>query len=83
MATGQHESSDNRVAYGTGGTGEGIFKRGKKKSAKKTTQKASKGRGRPKGSKTKAKATKAAGAKRGRPRKTSAKAAGRKAARKR
>ena len=80
IATGQHEQSTNRVEYGTGGTGEGKFKRNGKRS-----QKASKGtakRGRPKGSKN---ARKATGAKRGRPAgsKNKAKAAGRKAAKKR
>ena len=36
MRTGQHESSDNRVEYGTGGTGEGVFKRSKSGSKTKT-----------------------------------------------
>jgi len=78
MATGQHTESKNRVEYGTGGTGEGKFKRaGSRKSASKGTQKASRGRGRPKGSTTKAKATKRSGGR------AAAKKAGRKAARKR
>jgi hypothetical protein len=35
IATGQHESSTNRVKYGTGGTGNGTFKPAKAKAAKK------------------------------------------------
>lgn len=42
LQTGQHESSTNRVTYGTGGTGAGVFKRAGRKSAaaKTTTRKA-------------------------------------------
>lgn len=71
LATGQHEKSDNRVEYGTGGTGQGIFKRAKK--GKASAAKAPAKRGRP------AKAAKAP-AKRGRPKgSTNKKAAARKA----
>lgn len=43
VRTEQHEPSDNRVTYGTGGTGEGIFKRkGKGNSKPAATKKASK-----------------------------------------
>jgi hypothetical protein len=70
MRTGQHEKAENRVEYGTGGTGNGTFKPAKAakstkasskknssaKSSKKTTTKATgKKRGRPAGSKNKAK----------------------------
>jgi hypothetical protein len=61
IKTGQHEKAKNRVEYGTGGTGDGSFKKAKKGTAKKAAQKASKPsrkRGRPKGSTTKAKAQK-------------------------
>lgn len=82
IATGQHESSENRVEYGTGGTGEGKFKRGKTRKAAPKRSTGTAKRGRPKGSKN---ARKATGAKRGRPKgsKNKAKAAGRKAAKKR
>lgn len=70
MRTGQHEASANRVEYGTGGTGEGTFKRAKAGRAQKASKPAAK-RGRPKGSKNATKAQKPAqkrtGAKRGRP----------------
>jgi hypothetical protein len=70
MRTGQHEASANRVVYGTGGTGEGVFKRakagraqsGSKPAAKKTGAKA----GRKPASRQKP-AQKPTGAKRGRP----------------
>ena len=69
LATGQHESSENRAKYGTAGTGEGIYKprRGRKPASKTTgaTRKAKRGPGRPKGSKSRPKAT--ATARRGRP----------------
>lgn len=78
MRTEQHESSTNRVTYGTGGTGQGTFKRAKAATKAKAAQKASKPaakRGRPKGSKNaqktlkgaQARAQKRTGAKRGRP----------------
>lgn len=41
LRTGQHEAAANRVEYGTGGTGEGVFKRRKSGSAKKATAKKS------------------------------------------
>lgn len=42
VRTGQHEPSDNRVTYGTGGTGEGVFKRkGKGNSKPASSKKAS------------------------------------------
>lgn len=65
IRTGQHEPSDNRVEYGTGGTGQGTFKPAgskKKTTAKKAVRKAPKTgakRGRPKGSKNAPKAQKA------------------------
>lgn len=60
VRTGQHEPSDNRVEYGTGGTGEGVFKRaksvvekgtgsrkaGRKPAAKKTARKPARKAGR-------------------------------------
>ena len=61
--TGQHEISSNRVEYGTGGTGAGVFKRAKgakqstrkpakaQKRSQSRTKPAAKKRGRPKGSK--------------------------------
>lgn len=71
LKTGQHEKSDNRVEYGTGGTGAGTFKRAgaKKSTAKKsnskkagTTKKASGAkRGRPAGTKNKKAAARKAG----------------------
>lgn len=69
MKTGQHEASENRVQYGTGGTGNGSFKPAKKKVAvkapkrrgrppgRKTATATPKRRGRPPGSKNKPKAT--------------------------
>lgn len=50
MRTGQHEVADNRVEYGTGGTGQGVFKR-QKSSGTKTKAAAKKS-----GSKSKSKA---------------------------
>jgi hypothetical protein len=67
VQTGQHESSTNRVEYGTGGTGQGTFKRAKSGRKTATTKKAP----------AKAKAT----TKKATARKTTAKA-GRKATRK-
>ena len=78
LKTGQHEKSENRVEYGTGGTGAGTFKRaGAKKSATKSNSSAKKSTTKP--------AAKKSGAKRGRPagKKNAAKAAGRAAAKKR
>jgi len=40
MRTGQHEPSDNRVEYGTGGTGAGTWKPAKRKPARKSASKA-------------------------------------------
>lgn len=66
MRTGQHEAADNRVEYGTGGTGNGNFKpaKAKKSSAKKSgaqsRSKPAAKRGRPVGSKNRAKAQKPA-----------------------
>jgi hypothetical protein len=37
LNTGQHEIAGNRVEYGTGGTGEGVFKRKSRKGGRKTT----------------------------------------------
>ena len=54
VRTGQHEPSDNRVEYGTGGTGNGTFKHAK---AKKSAPKAS---SKPKAKKTTPKATRQA-----------------------
>lgn len=42
IQTGQHEKSDNRVTYGTGGTGAGIFKRQKATRTRSTTSTATK-----------------------------------------
>lgn len=42
VRTGQHEPSDNRVEYGTGGTGNGVFKRGGSKGKSKGAQSRSK-----------------------------------------
>jgi hypothetical protein len=42
MRTGQHESSTNRVEYGTGGTGQGVFKRAKAGRAQKASKPAAK-----------------------------------------
>ena len=72
VRTGQHEPSENRATYGTGGTGQGIFKRSKPASkpvskakgnskstkAKKPASTKARKAGRPKGSKNKAKAGK-------------------------
>jgi len=46
MRTGQHESASNRVEYGTGGTGMGVWKPAKRKASKTApaTRKSSKGR---------------------------------------
>jgi hypothetical protein len=58
MQTGQHEAATNRVEYGTGGTGAGIWKRQKAKATQKATGATQKrGRGRPKGSTTKKRTT--------------------------
>lgn len=65
LKTGQHTKSTKRVEYGTGGTGQGIFKRARK-SARAAASKPAAKRGRPKGSTTKTTAKKPA-AKRGRP----------------
>lgn len=59
LKTGQHEKSEDRVQYGTGGTGAGTFKRAKKSTATKAPAR----RGRPPKAKTGATAPK----KRGRP----------------
>lgn len=75
IKTGQHESSEDRVEYGTGGFGEGIYGNGKKKKSTKSaknstsTKPTGKKRGRPPGTKNKAKVTAKAstGKKRGRP----------------
>lgn len=81
QATGQHVKSDNRVQYGTGGTGEGLYVPG-------GGHKPARGRGRPKGSTSKGTArkgstsgTKAQTAKRGpgRPKGSTTKASSRKA----
>ena len=50
LKTGQHEKAENRVEYGTGGTGAGVWKPAKKATAKARTatkaapKKAAKGR---------------------------------------
>jgi hypothetical protein len=81
VRTGQHDPSEDRVEYGTGGTGEGIYKPvkavTKKKAPVKSTTKRSTStrasktaparRGRPPGSKNKPKVTAAAPKRRGRP----------------
>lgn len=73
VKTEQHDPSEDRVEYGTGGTGDGIYGKSNKKSAKKnssaSTKTTAKKRGRPAGSKTKTKTTAKAstGKKRGRP----------------
>jgi hypothetical protein len=68
LATEQHETAPNRVEYGTGGTGAGIFKPARKKSTTRkatgTRKSAKRGPGRPKGSKN---APKATAKRRGRP----------------
>lgn len=85
LKTGQHEKAENRVEYGTGGTGQGIYKPAKKGNSRTTARKSTskpaakrgrpatttgKKRGRPPGSKNKPKVTA-----------SKARAAGRKAAR--
>lgn len=57
IATGQHEVATDRVEYGTGGTGQGTFKRGKAAPAKKSSGK----RGRPAKAQKASKASKSNG----------------------
>ena len=80
LRTGQHEKSENRVEYGTGGTGAGTFKRAGSTKKQSTTKKSNSS-----AKSTKSTAKKSTGAKRGRPagKKQAAKAAGRAAAKKR
>lgn len=52
VRTGQHEPSSNRVEYGTGGTGEGVFKR-KGRNSKSSTARKSTSKGTPKRSSAK------------------------------
>lgn len=82
LKTGQHEKSENRVEYGTGGTGAGTFKRA---GAKKSTAKKSNSSAKKSTKSTAKKSTAKTTAKRGRPagKKNAAKAAGRAAAKKR
>ena len=67
VRTGQHEPSDNRVEYGTGGTGNGTFKHAK---AKKSAPKAS---SKPKAKKTTPKATRKPAARKVAPKKAARK----------
>lgn len=72
VRTGQHDIAENRVEYGTGGTGEGTFRKtGRKRGRPRKAEEAPKRRGRP----PKAESARKPAAKRGRP-------AGRKTARK-
>jgi hypothetical protein len=54
VQTDQHDKATNRVEYGTGGTGAGIYKPNKRRA---TPQKATRGPGRPRKAQTKARAT--------------------------
>lgn len=63
MRTEQHQKAGNRVEYGTGGTGQGVFKRAGKAAAKATTKASSKKSGSKKASAKKATARKSAGRK--------------------
>lgn len=54
--TGQHEASDNRVEYGTGDTGQGIFKRAKRTTAKTRTKTKTRTTAKRKSTKTKTRA---------------------------
>lgn len=90
MQTGQHESSENRVEYGTGGTGNGSFKTAKKTAKARSAGKASKPAAKKTASKTTRKPASRQKAAQGRtkpatrkPNKAAARKAGRKAAKRR